>query len=179
MNKIEYIHKIQTKLQKDKRNQNNKLWKRSACFFCWLLCCSCSLLREFGWFSCFLYFYYLVVTIICYIAFQSDSFNGECLSWHSITRLYCLCHFFFYFILCYVWFCCFVFFFFCTAVACTPSHKKLSTYNGIFLDAKCMRSHTVLVMCMFNENKKSAESQYRSDWVFRFASRKIGIPHHQ
>lgn len=34
-----------------------------------------------------------------YIAIQSDSFNGECLSWHSITRPYCLCHFYF---LCYV-----------------------------------------------------------------------------
>lgn len=33
-----------------------------------------------------------------YIAIQSDSFNGECLSWHSITRPYCLCHFIYFFL---------------------------------------------------------------------------------
>lgn len=31
-----------------------------------------------------------------YIAIQSDSFNGEWLSWHSITRPYCLCYFVFF-----------------------------------------------------------------------------------
>lgn len=42
-----------------------------------------------------------------YIAIQSDSFNGECLSWHSITRPYCLCHFYFYVMLCFRYVCCY------------------------------------------------------------------------
>lgn len=97
-----YTHNQQshaTKTTKDTRNQNNKLWKRF--FF------SLSICIPFGRFSCFLYFYYLVVTIITYIAIRSDSFDGECLSWHYITRPYCLCHF--YLMLCFFRLCfCFI-----------------------------------------------------------------------
>lgn len=91
INENTHILYIATKLQMKRKKKHTQQIQEIKIINCESGFFSLSLLSStFGWFSCFLYYF------ICYIAIQSDSFNGECLSWHYITRPYCLYAIFIY-----------------------------------------------------------------------------------